>query len=292
MFVHHRCLADKKTHYIMCTAKCHTHASIAVHAAGSRTLPGKASKMADVAAGSSANLCSSDEFSSDGEVQITSEEPTSMLQKLRVPKVSDLGRKRKIQCNPPTGKKRSSGRYGLKEPNVNPSKRVKEFPDEEFLVSLGRLFCNACRETLSVKRSSVLNHVRSVKHRESKAKQKSRQAKDMNLVSALKKYDEAKNPVGQTLPDDQRLYRVKVVKAFMRAGIPICKLDILRDILEEKAFRLADTRHMLDLIPFILGEERAAIQEEIKDKYVSVIFDGTSRMGEVLAVILRYVGRF
>ena len=116
----------------------------------------------------------------------------------------------------------------------------------------------------------------------------------MNLVSDLKKYDEAKNPVGQTLPDDQRLYRVKVVKAFMRAGIPICKLDILRDILEEKAFRLADTRHMLDLIPFILilGEERAAIQEEIKDKYVSVIFDGRSRMGEVLAVILRYVEDF
>ena len=68
-------------------------------AAGSRTLPGKARKMADVAAGSSANLCSSDEFSSDGEVKITSEEPTSMLQKLRAPKVSDLGRKRKIQCN-------------------------------------------------------------------------------------------------------------------------------------------------------------------------------------------------
>ena len=68
-------------------------------AAGSRTLPGKASKMADVAAGSSANLCSSDEFSSDGEVEITSDMSQSMFQKLRAPKVSDRGRKRKIQCN-------------------------------------------------------------------------------------------------------------------------------------------------------------------------------------------------
>ncbi len=82
---------------------------------------------------------------------------------------------------------------------------------------------------------------------------------------------------------------MKVVKAFMRAGIPIGKLDILRDILEEKAFRLADTRHMLNLIPFILDEERAMIREEIKDKFVSVIFDGTSRLGEVLAIVLRYV---
>ena len=55
--------------------------------------------MADVAAGSSANLCSSDESSSDGEVEITRDEPIYMLQKLRVPKVSDRGRKRKIQRN-------------------------------------------------------------------------------------------------------------------------------------------------------------------------------------------------
>lgn len=31
------------------------------------------------------------------------------------------------------------------------------------------------------------------------------------------------------------------------------------------------------------------IREEIKGKFVSVIFDGTSRLGEVLAVVLRYV---
>ena len=59
--------------------------------------------------------------------------------------------------------------------------------------------------------------------------------------------------------------------------------------MEEKALRLADTRHMLDHIPFILDEERAVIREEIKDKFVSVIFDGTSRLGEVLAIVLRYV---
>lgn len=49
------------------------------------------------------------------------------------------------------------------------------------------------------------------------------------------------NPAGQTLPDDQRLYQIKVVKSFMKAGIPLNKLDDLRDILEEKAVRLADT---------------------------------------------------
>ena len=45
---------------------------------------------------------------------------------------------------------------------------------------------------------------------------------------------------------------------------------------------------MLDLVPFILDEERARIKKEIEGKFVSVIFDGTSRLGEVLAVVLRF----
>ena len=44
----------------------------------------------------------------------------------------------------------------------------------------------------------------------------------------------------------------------MRAGIPLTKLEFLRD-LEEKALRLADTRHMYDLIPFILVTEKTKI---------------------------------
>lgn len=106
---------------------------------------------------------------------------------------------------------------------------------------------------------------------------------------AMKKYDESNNSIGQTLPDDQRLYRVKVVMAFLRAGIPIAKLEYLRDILEENALRLTDNRQMLDLVPFILDEERSKIRAEIKGKYISIIFDGTSRMGEVLAVVVRYL---
>ena len=45
----------------------------------------------------------------------------------------------------------------------------------------------------------------------------------------------------------------------MRAGIPLRKLDDMRDLLEEKALYLADTRHMLDVIPFILKEEQETL---------------------------------
>ena len=47
---------------------------------------------------------------------------------------------------------------------------------------------------------------------------------------------------------------------------------------------------MHDLIPFTLDNEKSKIKTEIKDKYLSLIFDGTSRLGEVLAVVFRYIG--
>ncbi len=46
---------------------------------------------------------------------------------------------------------------------------------------------------------------------------------------------------------------------------------------------------MSDLIPFILGEEKQQIRHEINGKDVSVIFDGTCRLGEALALVLRFV---
>ena len=46
----------------------------------------------------------------------------------------------------------------------------------------------------------------------------------------------------------------------------------------------------LILIPFILDNEKSKIKTEIKNEYLSLIFDGTSRLGEVLAVVFRYIG--
>ena len=50
--------------------------------------------------------------------------------------------------------------------------------------------------------------------------------------------------------------------AFLQAGILISKLEYLRDILEENALRLTDTKHMLDLVPFVLGEESQGSREK------------------------------
>ena len=52
---------------------------------------------------------------------------------------------------------------------------------------------------------------------------------------------------------------------------------------------LTPCSHMLDLVPFVLHEENATIKNEINSRYVSLIFDGTTHIGGILVVILRFV---
>lgn len=46
---------------------------------------------------------------------------------------------------------------------------------------------------------------------------------------------------------------------------------------------------MSDLVPFICAQERADIKADISGKPVSVVFDGTTRLGEAMAVVVRFV---
>ena len=113
----------------------------------------------------------------------------------------------------------------------------------------------------------------------------------MDIVEGLQKYDTNAHPSGETLPEAVRVYCVKVLHTFIKAGVPINKIDDFRDLLEEYAFRLAGRKPMSDLIPFILSEEKKQLKAEIDGVPVAVIFDGTLRLGEALAVILRFVDR-
>jgi len=59
--------------------------------------------------------------------------------------------------------------------------------------------------------------------------------------------------------------------------------------LKETGYRLTDRRNMHDLIPFIHKQEFERIQGEINGKDISVVFDGTTRLWEALAIVIRYI---
>ena len=80
-----------------------------------------------------------------------------------------------------------------------------------------------------------------------------------------------------------------MLKTFLKAGVPLGKLDAFRELLEENAFRLCDTSNMRELIPFVRKQEQENLIEEIKGNFVSVIFDGTTHVCEAMVVLLRFI---
>ena len=152
----------------------------------------------------------------------------------------------------------------------------------------GKLFCTAGREELELvlKKSTVKNHINSGdKHR----KAKERLAKKKKLESeTLFKASRHTITAGTNKSMEQRVYRVKVVEQFLRARIALAKVDSLRGVLEEGALKLTHSSHLADYVPVIQGEEKKRICSEIDGQDVSIIFDGTTRLGEALAVVLHF----
>ena len=215
----------------------------------------------------------------------------SLLSRLRSPIPSDLARKRRIRQNPPPpkGQKRGTGHVVAEPKNVVPADRAKAYPDEHFTVSNKKLFCSTCREEVATKKSVINAHVKSQKHERGKRRLALNSQRECDIVQALKQFDREFHPEGETLPDSVRVYRVKVVTAMLKAGVPLNKIDSFRDLLEEHAFALTNSTNLRQLLPFILHEEISRLRKEITDRHVSIIFDGTTHVCEAMVIVLRYI---
>ena len=253
--------------------------------------PGCSSSLASATVSSEGEDSGEDASESESSSRTTAE-PT-LLSRLKAADRSVICRRRSVAVNNPSRKrlKNSGVRCSTDPPSVTPMQRAKEFSSEFVGISAGKLFCRACREELSLKKSSIQKHVTSLKHTAGKEKLAKKEKRDMDIVQASQKYDTDLHPSGETLPEAVRVYRVKVLCTFLKSGVPINKIDDFRDLLEEYAFRLAGRKPMSDLIPFILSEEKKQLKAEIDGLPVALIFDGTSRLGEALAIILRFVDR-
>ena len=73
----------------------------------------------------------------------------------------------------------------------------------------------------------------------------------------------------------------------MRAAVPITKMEYFRELLEENNFRLSD--HELSYIPLPASQEQADTKEELSGRPILVVFDGTTRLGEAMAVVVHYI---
>ena len=208
----------------------------------------------------------------------------SLLDRLKSPTPADLARMRQLKQNPPPkGKEKGDPK------NISANERVKTYPDKEFIVRNSKLFCRACKEVLALKKSSIEYHIKSQKHISGKKKFALKNKEELNILDALHVYDSRVHPVGDGLPDSTRVYRVKVVTTMLKAGVPLNKIDLFRDLLEEHGYALTSSTHLRQLIPFIHQEELSRIKREIHQRLLSIIFDGTTHVCEAFVIVLRYL---
>ena len=216
------------------------------------------------------------------------------LSQLRSPKPSDLARTRVVSSNntKQNGRARGPGNAPKKSGKMKSTyveTRIREFKEEPFRNSGNKLFCDACREEVSEKASVIKQHIQSKKHKSGVERLAKTKKRDVTVLEALKKYDEKVHPIGEMLSDNQRLFRIKTMKTFLKAGVPLQKLDDFRELLEEGGYRLTSVPNMRQLIPFVRKEEEEIIKGELAGHNISVIFDGTTRLGEALAIVVRFV---
>jgi len=68
---------------------------------------------------------------------------------------------------------------------------VKEYPGEHFTVSNGKLFCEACREVLNKKKSSLNNQIQSAKHKDAVFRLQQMEKRSQTIVQALQMHSES-----------------------------------------------------------------------------------------------------
>ena len=132
----------------------------------------------------------------------------------------DLTRKHVVDHNPPPkGKRRSCGAQLTDPKSVSATQCISEFPNENLLIV-------NCSAELAGRKNVITNHIQSAKHQAGKSRLVSKEAKEKDIAEALIATDQQRHPVRETLPLDHRIYRVKVVKTFIRAAVPLSKLEI------------------------------------------------------------------
>ena len=138
--------------------------------------------------------------------------------------------------------------------------RVKENPGESLVALRGKLFCNSCREEVSLKSSSIKNHTCSAKHHNEKKRLKRKEKREQEIAVARKAHNADVHLVREGVPVDRSAGVPRESgDTFLCPGVPLNKVEAFRELLEEGAYRLSGQHSLSDLIPFILKREKAQV---------------------------------
>jgi hypothetical protein len=181
--------------------------------------------------------------------------------------------------------------------------RMDQFKQEKFAERGGLLWCLPCDHSISFKkRSHVEQHLKTAAHVQNKLKHKNQKTLE-DSVKAGKAIKASGAVEGSVVPPYVLSHRHKVVRTMIGAGIRLGKLDDpgVQEIIVHPQW-LEQSDQLRKLIPDILRVEVKHLKKMLKGKCaffpcsthppcrpVSIFFDGTPRLGEVCAVVIRFV---
>lgn len=141
-----------------------------------------------------------------------------------------------------------------------------------------------------MRKGTIQCHVRSDSHLKKLQKWIERNDEDNMIMNIITNHFTTESEaVGKRLPKETQAYRWRVVETFLYAGIPIAKVDLCRTLLERQGTSLSDHSNLkATFIPLISEREIKRLKEEITGRACSLIFDGTTRLGEAVNFILRW----
>lgn len=134
-----------------------------------------------------------------------------------------------------------------------------------------------------------MKHTMTLKHIAKLLLFNAKTTEDIDLMTSLSEYFRA-NPeeAGATVSVHEQLFRFRVCQAFMFAGVALYKASMLRTLLERSGHSCTSGSHLAMFIPKVEQREVELVTDELKDEYIHSMFDGTSRLGELLNNVLRW----
>jgi hypothetical protein len=207
---------------------------------------------------------------------------------------------------PPTFKKSNkSGRGSSKHENggrktdvtsKTAQTRVTAFPGE-FKMDGGNIWCLMCKCRVASGASNFAKHRGTAKHQ---GKMKVCEKRDVNteeLRSTISDYLSTNSTpeLGvkgmERVPLNVQTFRADVVESFLKAGVPIAKVDELRGLLEKySGMPLTHSNNLMSTyMPPLTIKELKKLKEEIKGEVVGCYHDGTTHQGEAFSIVLRWM---
>lgn len=226
-------------------------------------------------------------------MQAAAVEENAFTQGLAGPELAAHHRKRKLQNLKAAGVRgRNMKGRKTKEPKLDAALRVEQYPNQSLCVkqsSSTGLYCRACRLELSKRAVTVKTHVESSAHQQKLSRYISTVDEDTGISEIISNIF-ANNPdsANASLSEDVHIYRWRVMETLLYAGVPHSKIDMIRPLLEREGHALTNSKHMASFyIPHIEERETKRVVHELAGQYFTLVFDGTTRLGEAVNFVTR-----